>query len=80
MFKMWNGAKSGHLRCKALVSVLNKHFYLSTFSLQRHVDGVAQINMSDPEEADLVVQMMNRRFFGKRQLIAEIWDGKTRYK
>lgn len=49
-------------------------------SVQQHPDGVAQVNMSDPEEADLVVQMMNKRFFGKRQLLAELWDGKTKYK
>ncbi|XP_055384595.1 HIV Tat-specific factor 1 [Condylostylus longicornis] len=46
----------------------------------RHPDGIASISMSCPEEADLVVQLMNRRFYGKRRLVAEIWDGKTRYK
>ncbi|XP_058975666.1 uncharacterized protein LOC131801245 [Musca domestica] len=46
----------------------------------RHSEGVAQINMSTPEEADLVIQMMHGRFFGKRQLTAEHWDGKTKYK
>ncbi|XP_075163887.1 RRM1_TatSF1_like and RRM2_TatSF1_like domain-containing protein barc isoform X2 [Haematobia irritans] len=46
----------------------------------RHSEGVAQINMSSPEEADLVIQMMHGRFFGKRQLTAEHWDGKTKYK
>ncbi|KAG4072522.1 hypothetical protein HA402_004611 [Bradysia odoriphaga] len=46
----------------------------------RHPEGVAQINMGDAEEADLVVQMMNKRYFGKRQLTAELYDGKTNYK
>ncbi|XP_017028419.1 17S U2 SnRNP complex component HTATSF1 [Drosophila kikkawai] len=46
----------------------------------RHPEGVAQINMSSPEEADVVIQMMQGRFFGKRQLSAESWDGKTKYK
>ncbi|XP_013111420.2 HIV Tat-specific factor 1 [Stomoxys calcitrans] len=46
----------------------------------RHSEGIAQINMSSPEEADLVIQMMQGRFFGKRQLKAEHWDGKTKYK
>ncbi|XP_037945340.1 HIV Tat-specific factor 1-like, partial [Teleopsis dalmanni] len=46
----------------------------------RHSEGVAQVNMSTPEEADLVIQMMNGRFFGKRQLSADYWDGKTKYK
>lgn len=48
--------------------------------MQRHPEGVAQVTMSDPEEADSVVQMMNGRFFGKRKLTAEIWDGKTKFK
>lgn len=46
----------------------------------RHPEGVAQVNMADPDEADLVVQMMDKRYFGKRQLTAEIYDGKTNYK
>lgn len=43
-------------------------------------DGVCEVRMSDPDEADLVVQMMDRRYFGKRMLSAEIWDGKTKFK
>lgn len=46
----------------------------------RHADGVAQVTMADPEEADIVVQLMNRRQFGDRTLTAETWDGKTRYR
>lgn len=44
------------------------------------MEGIAQINMGDPEEADLVIQMMNGRFFGQRKLTAEPWDGKTKFK
>lgn len=47
---------------------------------QRHLEGVAQVNMASPEEADTVIQMMNGRFFGKRKLTADHWDGKTKYK
>jgi len=36
--------------------------------------------MSTPEEADVVIQMMQGRYFGQRQLSAEHWDGKTKYK
>lgn len=36
--------------------------------------------MGDPEEADLVIKVMNGRFFGQRKLTAETWDGKTKYK
>lgn len=46
----------------------------------RHPEGIAQITMADPDEADLVIQMMNGRFFGKRKLTAETWDGKTKFK
>lgn len=46
----------------------------------RHPEGVAQVNMADPDEADLVVQMMDKRYFGKRQLTAALYDGKTNYK
>ncbi|XP_034483782.1 HIV Tat-specific factor 1 [Drosophila innubila] len=46
----------------------------------RHPEGIAQVNMSTPEEADVVIQMMQGRYFGQRQLSAEHWDGKTKYK
>lgn len=46
----------------------------------RHPEGVAQINMSCPEEADECVNLLNGRWFGKRKITAEIWDGKTKYK
>lgn len=46
----------------------------------RHPEGVAQVVMKEPEEAEAVVQLINGRWFGKRQLSAHIWDGKTKYK
>lgn len=46
----------------------------------RHPDGVAQVTMKEPEQADAVVALINGRWFGKRKLTAEIWDGKTKYK
>ncbi|KAJ8724165.1 hypothetical protein PYW07_008145 [Mythimna separata] len=46
----------------------------------RHPEGVAQITMKDPEMADAVVQLINGRWFGKRQITAEIWDGRTKYR
>lgn len=46
----------------------------------RHPEGVAQINMGCPEEADQVVELLNGRWFMKRQLLAEIWDGRTKYR
>lgn len=43
-------------------------------------EGICEIRMSDAEEADLVVQMMDRRLFGERTVSAETWDGHTKYK
>uniref|UniRef100_A0A1B0CDY9 Putative transcription elongation factor tat-sf1 n=1 Tax=Lutzomyia longipalpis TaxID=7200 RepID=A0A1B0CDY9_LUTLO len=46
----------------------------------RHPEGVAQVTMADPDEADLVVKLLHGRFFGQKKLTAELWDGKTKYK
>lgn len=46
----------------------------------RHPEGIAQINMSCPEEADECVKLLDGRWFGKRKITAEIWDGKTKFK
>ncbi|PZC81789.1 hypothetical protein B5X24_HaOG212003 [Helicoverpa armigera] len=46
----------------------------------RHPEGVAQITMKEPEMADAVVALMNGRYFDKRQITAEIWDGRTKYR
>lgn len=46
----------------------------------RHPEGVAQVTMKEPEEADAAVALINGRWFGKRQITAEIWDGRTKYR
>lgn len=46
----------------------------------RHADGVAEIVFKEFEQSDLCVQIMNKRLFGDRRLIAELWDGKTKYR
>ncbi|XP_013193722.1 HIV Tat-specific factor 1 [Amyelois transitella] len=46
----------------------------------RHPEGVAQITMKEPEMADAVVELINGRWFGKRQITAEIWDGRTKFR
>lgn len=43
-------------------------------------EGVCEVRMGDPDEADLVVQMMHKRYFGSRMLTAELWDGTTKFK
>lgn len=45
----------------------------------RHPDGVASIAFKEPEEADACIQSFNGRWFGGRQLSAQLWDGTTDY-
>lgn len=45
----------------------------------RHPEGIAQITFKEFEAADACVQLLNNRWFCQRQIIAEIWDGKTKY-
>ncbi|XP_048192237.1 HIV Tat-specific factor 1 [Perognathus longimembris pacificus] len=45
----------------------------------RHPDGVASVSFRDPEEADLCIQTLDGRWFGGRQITAQVWDGTTDY-
>ncbi|XP_072019496.1 17S U2 SnRNP complex component HTATSF1-like [Amphiura filiformis] len=45
-----------------------------------HPDGVASVKYKDGDSADVCVLALNGRWFAQRQLVAEIWDGKTDYK
>ncbi|KAM7374533.1 hypothetical protein PAMP_007184 [Pampus punctatissimus] len=45
----------------------------------RHPDGVASIAFKEPEQADACIQSFNSRWFGGRQLSAQLWDGTTDY-
>lgn len=45
----------------------------------RHPDGVASVAFKETEEADACVAALNGRWFGGRQLSAELWDGVTDY-
>lgn len=59
----------------------NKNIMLyNIFNLQRHPEGVVQITFKEFEAADACVQLLNNRWFCQRQITAEIWDGKTKYK
>lgn len=49
------------------------------FVPQRHPDGVASVAFKEPEEADACIQSFNGRWFGGRQLSAQLWDGTTDY-
>merc|ERR1712218_744095 len=46
----------------------------------KHPDGVCQISFKEPAEADMAVQMLNGRMFGKKVMTVETWDGRTKYK
>ncbi|XP_046403880.1 HIV Tat-specific factor 1 homolog [Ischnura elegans] len=46
----------------------------------RHPEGIAQVFFQDAEEADICVKLLNGRWFGQRRLVAETWDGKTKYR
>ncbi|XP_051972570.1 HIV Tat-specific factor 1-like [Xyrauchen texanus] len=45
----------------------------------RHPDGVASMAFKEPEEADMCQAALNGRWFGGRQLSAQLWDGVTDY-
>ncbi|XP_071819070.1 17S U2 SnRNP complex component HTATSF1-like [Apostichopus japonicus] len=45
-----------------------------------HPEGVTSVRFKDADDADKCVAAMNGRWFAKRQLTAELWDGKTDYK
>lgn len=40
---------------------------------------MASVAFKEPEEADACIQSFNGRWFGGRQLSAQLWDGKTDY-
>ncbi|XP_071801108.1 17S U2 SnRNP complex component HTATSF1-like [Asterias amurensis] len=46
----------------------------------RHPDGVASVKFKDVEFADLCVAALNGRWFAKRQLSCELWDGVTDFR
>lgn len=56
-----------------------KSRYVVVSVLQRHPDGVASIAFKEPEQADACILSFNGRWFGGRQLSAQLWDGTTDY-
>lgn len=46
----------------------------------RNPEGVVAVFFKEFEHADLCVGLMNGRFYAGRQLFAENWDGRTKYK
>merc|ERR1719445_1768844 len=46
----------------------------------KHPEGVCQIFFKEPSEADMAVQMLNGRMFGKNLMSVATWDGRSKYK
>jgi len=46
----------------------------------KHEEGICQIHFKEATEADLAIEMLNGRLFGKRIMNVAQWDGKTKYK
>jgi len=47
---------------------------------ENNPEGVAVVKFDDPESAEKCLKLMNGRWFAKRQIIAEWYDGVTNYK
>lgn len=48
--------------------------------LQHNPEGIATVTFKEVEEADLSVMSLNNRWFAKRKIMVETWDGKTKFK
>ncbi|CAC5380857.1 HTATSF1 [Mytilus coruscus] len=59
------------------VVVLKNMFCPKEF--ENHPDGVITVTMKTPCEADEVIKLLNGRWFAKKKITAETWDGKTKY-
>jgi len=46
----------------------------------KHPEGICQVFFKEPSEADMAVQMLHGRLFGKKIMSVETWDGKSKYK
>ncbi|KAI9359038.1 hypothetical protein BD770DRAFT_320151 [Pilaira anomala] len=59
--------------CEKLGEVTNVILY------DKSPGGIISVRYKETESADACVLLMNKRFFGGRQISAEIFDGKTKY-
>ena len=51
----------------------------NNFIFQCHPDGVITLIFKNAEDADKCIAAFNGRWFAKKKIIAETWDGKTKY-
>ncbi|KAG0213657.1 hypothetical protein BGX28_003810 [Mortierella sp. GBA30] len=59
--------------CEKVGEVTNVIIY------DRHPEGVVSVRFKDKESADLCVKFMSGRFFAGQRVLAEIYDGHTKY-
>ncbi|KAF8931658.1 hypothetical protein BGZ47_011738 [Haplosporangium gracile] len=59
--------------CEKVGEVTNVIIY------DHHPEGVVSVRYKDKESADLCVKLMSGRFFAGQRVVAEIYDGHTRY-
>ncbi|KAG9063561.1 hypothetical protein KI688_004446 [Linnemannia hyalina] len=59
--------------CEKVGEVTNVIIY------DHHPDGVVSVRYKDKESADLCVKLMSGRFFAGQRVVAEIYDGHTKY-
>lgn len=55
------------------------HMLLQIRVYQHHPECVVSIKFKQADPAQECLKLMNGRFFGGRQLTAELWDGITNY-
>ena len=47
--------------------------------LLQHEEGICQVFFKEPMEADMAVDMLHGRLFGKRLMNVQTWDGRTKW-
>lgn len=61
-------------QCSKFGSITKLNFY------DKHEEGICQIFFQEASEADMAIEMLHGRLFGKRLMSVDRWDGKTKYK
>ena len=65
--------------CTDAISAITAFCLLQIRVCQYHPEGVVTIKFKRDDAAQECLKVMNGRFFGGRQLTAELWDGTTNY-
>lgn len=80
-------AKYGEVQKVVIYEVTYIHYFcyyllcfILLFIFKNSDDGIATVTFKTPEDADDCITMMDYRIFHGKQIRAETWDGKTKYK